>query len=58
MLRTFNCGIGMILVVGAGDGKRVLAHLGDEARTIGTIVGRDGGDAVRFKGTLQPIGVA
>jgi phosphoribosylformylglycinamidine cyclo-ligase len=58
MLRTFNCGIGMIVVVGAGDGKRVLAHLGDEARTIGKLVGRDGGDAIRFKGTLERIGAA
>jgi phosphoribosylformylglycinamidine cyclo-ligase len=58
MLHTFNCGIGMIVVVGATDRKRVLAHLCNEARTIGKLVDRDGGDAVRFKGTLQPMGAA
>ena len=52
MLRTFNCGIGMIVVVTASDVERVLRHLGEETRLIGALVGRGGGDAIRFKGEL------
>jgi phosphoribosylformylglycinamidine cyclo-ligase len=52
MLRTFNCGIGMIVIVGPRDVERVLAHLGDEARIIGAIGERDRGAAVRYKGEL------
>ncbi len=53
MLRTFNCGIGMILVVAPQDVERVLRHLeDDEARKIGAIAKRGRGDAVRYKGTL------
>ncbi|HAN63907.1 MAG TPA: phosphoribosylformylglycinamidine cyclo-ligase [Rhizobiales bacterium] len=52
MLRTFNCGIGMIVVVAASDVERVLRHLGEETRLIGALVGRGGGDAIRFKGEL------
>jgi phosphoribosylformylglycinamidine cyclo-ligase len=50
MLRTFNCGIGMILIVGPRDVERVLAHLGDEAMIIGAIGERGGGAAVRYQG--------
>jgi phosphoribosylformylglycinamidine cyclo-ligase len=52
MLRTFNCGIGMILIVGPRDIERVLAHLGDEAKIIGAIGERGRGAAVRYKGAL------
>jgi phosphoribosylformylglycinamidine cyclo-ligase len=52
MLRTFNCGIGMIVVVGPGDVARVRKRLGKEARPIGTIVARKRGEPVRYQGTL------
>jgi phosphoribosylformylglycinamidine cyclo-ligase len=52
MLRTFNCGIGMIVVVAASDVERVLQHLGEETRPIGALVERGGGDAIRFKDEL------
>ena len=50
MLRTFNCGIGMILVVAASNVERVLQHLGDETKLIGALVKRGGGGAISFKG--------
>jgi phosphoribosylformylglycinamidine cyclo-ligase len=50
MLRTFNCGIGMILIVGPQDVERVLKHLGEEARVIGAIGERGRGPAVRYEG--------
>jgi phosphoribosylformylglycinamidine cyclo-ligase len=56
MLRTFNCGIGMIVVTGAKDVARVLASLGPEAHQIGEIIPRDGGSAMRFQGGLEPAG--
>jgi phosphoribosylformylglycinamidine cyclo-ligase len=37
MLRTFNLGVGLILVVGSGDAERVLASLSGEGRVIGAI---------------------
>ena len=52
MLRTFNCGIGMIVIVGPSDVVRVRKHLGKEARQIGAIVARKRGEPVRYKGTL------
>ena len=56
MLRTFNCGIGMIVVVGASDAARVLASLGPDAYPIGKIVARDKGSAMRFQGRLESAG--
>ena len=50
MLRTFNCGIGMILVVSPQEVERVLKHLDDETRVIGVIAKRGRGEAVRYKG--------
>jgi phosphoribosylformylglycinamidine cyclo-ligase len=52
MLRTFNCGIGMIAAVSAKDVERTLNSLGDAAKIIGAIVERGRGDAVRYKGKL------
>jgi phosphoribosylformylglycinamidine cyclo-ligase len=52
MLRTFNCGIGMILIVSPREVERVLKHLDDETSVIGAIAERGGGDAVRYKGEL------
>jgi len=52
MLRTFNCGVGMILIASPGDVERVLQHLGDEARTIGAIGSRGRGEPIRCTGKL------
>jgi phosphoribosylformylglycinamidine cyclo-ligase len=52
MLRTFNCGIGMILIVSPGEVERVLKRLGDETRVIGAIAKRGRGHAVRYQGEL------
>jgi phosphoribosylaminoimidazole synthetase len=56
MLRTFNCGIGMIVVVGASDAASVLVSLGPDAYPIGKIVARDKGSAMRFQGRLESAG--
>lgn len=52
MYRTFNCGIGMALVVAPAQQAYVLRALKEEAkldaRVIGTITARDTGDAVRY----------
>jgi phosphoribosylformylglycinamidine cyclo-ligase len=50
MLRTFNCGLGMILVAAPGDVERVRRHLAEEAMVIGAMIDRGSGDAVRYKG--------
>jgi phosphoribosylformylglycinamidine cyclo-ligase len=52
MLRTFNCGIGMIVIVSPSDVARVRRHLGKDARPIGAIVARKRGEPVRYQGTL------
>ena len=46
MLRTFNCGVGMVLVVAADQAKPALSHLastGIDAWPIGDIVAGTGG---------------
>jgi phosphoribosylformylglycinamidine cyclo-ligase len=52
MLRTFNCGLGMILIVSPHDVERVLTHLDGETRLIGAIGERPGSDAIRYRGKL------
>jgi phosphoribosylformylglycinamidine cyclo-ligase len=56
MLRTFNCGIGMIVVVPAADAATVGAVLQREGETVvplGRILGRHAGPAVTFNGSLS-----
>jgi phosphoribosylformylglycinamidine cyclo-ligase len=52
MLRTFNCGLGMIAVVAPEKADAVIAAFGDGVR-IGTLVKGDGEAKVRYTGTLK-----
>ena len=52
MLRTFNCGLGMIAVVEPEKADAVIAAFGDGVR-IGTLVKGDGEAKVRYTGTLK-----
>ena len=59
MLRTFNCGIGMIVVVDADDADRVANILGEADETVaflGKIVERGDGAAVTYTGALALAG--
>jgi phosphoribosylformylglycinamidine cyclo-ligase len=50
MLRTFNCGVGMVIVAAERDAEAVLKSLGDDAMIIGSLQARDGGEPVRLEG--------
>jgi phosphoribosylformylglycinamidine cyclo-ligase len=52
LLRTFNCGLGMIAVVAPEKADAVIAAFGDGVR-IGTLVKGDGEAKVRYTGTLK-----
>ncbi|MBV9262057.1 MAG: phosphoribosylformylglycinamidine cyclo-ligase [Pseudolabrys sp.] len=59
MLRTFNCGIGMIAVVAATDADQVIAAFkgtGETALPIGEIVKAMGEPCVSYSGTLDLAG--
>jgi phosphoribosylformylglycinamidine cyclo-ligase len=55
MLRTFNCGVGMVVVAASADADAVAASLGrsgEKPWLLGRLVPRDDGDAVRYRGRL------
>lgn len=54
MLRTFNCGVGMLVAVAPGDAERLVGHLnasGEIAAIVGRLTARTG-EPVTFEGTL------
>lgn len=56
MLRTFNCGIGMIVVAPAGSAEAVIAVLrdaGEHAVVLGEVVDAAGGEQVIYQGHLD-----
>lgn len=60
MARTFNCGVGMVLVVPADQAQAALALFaehGEQARLIGHLAARGDGEAVRIPGLDAAWGV-
>jgi len=56
LLRTFNCGLGMVLVMDPGHVEKNLAILGKAghaSRIVGEVVTRGEGSAVRYRGELR-----
>jgi phosphoribosylformylglycinamidine cyclo-ligase len=57
MLRTFNCGVGMIVVVSAEAQEQVMQALteaGEKPFRLGEVVARSEGPRVSFEGVLSP----
>ena len=55
MLRTFNCGIGMIVVVpeaSADATTRILSEAGEKVSRLGRLIKGNGEPTVRYKGRL------
>jgi phosphoribosylformylglycinamidine cyclo-ligase len=55
LLNTFNCGVGMIVVLPAEETPKalsVITQAGHAAWIVGTVVARQGGAAVRYSGSL------
>ena len=55
MLRTFNCGVGLVVICSQGQAGRicqVLKSQGEDARSIGRLVERGDGVFMRFSGRL------
>ena len=57
MLRTFNCGVGLIVVADSARWMDVIAaftEAGERAFAIGALAPSEGGEStVRYRGTLQ-----
>jgi phosphoribosylformylglycinamidine cyclo-ligase len=59
MLRTFNCGVGMVAVVAAGAAQEVIAALeraGETALLLGSVRPADGAGQVHYRGHLDLAG--
>ncbi len=57
MLRTFNCGVGMVICVPSQDARRaceLLSGSGEHAWEIGRIEAAEGGPEVSFTGGDAP----
>jgi len=55
MLRTFNCGIGMIAIVSTGkaaEAEQILRDAGEQVFTLGKLIAGKGEPRVRYTGRL------